>query len=60
MAVLMAVDQEALYDLVMSRAPEFVRAVAEADTDAGRPLLDVFADIEAEEAAAGPRKIAGV
>jgi len=55
-AVLMPIDSDALEDYVMANAPEFVASMREADEDArlgrSRPAEEVFAEIEAEEAAA--------
>lgn len=53
-AVLSAIDTEELYDYVLAHAPEFVRGRQEADKaidrgEAGAPLADVVAELEAEE-----------
>ena len=53
-AVLSAVDEDALEDFVLANAPEFVASMDEADADgrAGRvrPLADVVAELDAADA----------
>lgn len=52
-AVLMPVDADDLYDYVLAHAPEYARAMREADAaidrgELGRPLDDVLGDLGAE------------
>ncbi len=57
-AVVSAIDEEALYDYVLAHAPEFVRDMREAEEDhaqgrsASRPLHEVLADLDGEESRA--------
>ncbi len=51
-AVLVAVDEDDFYDVVLAKAPEFVRDRRDTDTaiargDLGRPLDEVVADLAA-------------
>jgi prevent-host-death family protein len=54
-AVVSAIDEDALYDFILTNAPEFARKRADADAKYergewhGRPLSEVMAELEAEE-----------
>lgn len=51
-AVLMPLDEEELYDFVLSNAPEYVADMRRADAEVareelGRPLVEVLTDLDA-------------
>jgi len=53
-AVLAAIDEDALLDFALENAPEYVRSMKQAKREIakgerGRPLEDVLADLEKEE-----------
>jgi prevent-host-death family protein len=55
-AVLSAIDEDALYDYILANAPEYVQGMRDADDryDRGesdsRPLHEVLAELDAEDA----------
>ena len=60
-AALIPIDESELEDWILSNAPEFVRAMRQADWEIargerGRPLDDVLAEIETEKTRKKPRR----
>jgi prevent-host-death family protein len=56
-AVVSAIDEDALYDYILGNAPEYVRGMRDADEryergeSDSRPLHEVLAELDAEDAA---------